>query len=111
MKSANSLVLVYVTDASPGITRQRRGKAFSYRDASGNVVGDEATLERIRRLAIPPAYESVWICTLANCRPQGATLAAASNIDITLPGDADATSGNTNGSPPSVARCRAYAHG
>ena len=66
MTSADSQTLVYVSDASPGITRRRRGKAFSYRDASGNVVRDEATLERIRRLAIPPAYESVWICPLAN---------------------------------------------
>lgn len=66
MKSADSQALVYVSDASPGITRQRRGKTFIYRDAAGHLVRDEATLERIRRLAIPPAYGSVWICPLAN---------------------------------------------
>lgn len=59
--------LRYVSDRTPGITRQRRkgvdGKpAFSYRDASGCAVRDEATLARIRSLAIPPAYEDVWIC-------------------------------------------------
>ncbi|MDQ2651938.1 MAG: DNA topoisomerase IB [Chloroflexota bacterium] len=51
----------------PGITRLRRkganGRpAFSYRSASGRPVRDEATLARIRSLAIPPAYEDVWIC-------------------------------------------------
>lgn len=51
----------------PGITRLRRkganGKpAFSYRAPSGRPVRDEATLARIRSLAIPPAYEDVWIC-------------------------------------------------
>jgi DNA topoisomerase-1 len=29
-------------------------------------VSDEATLERVRRLAIPPAWKDVWICTKAN---------------------------------------------
>ena len=58
--------LVYSSDADPGITRVRRGKNFSYRDAQGRTVRDEATLGRIRKLAIPPAYESVWICARPN---------------------------------------------
>src|SRR5688572_4097362 len=47
---------------TPGITRRRHGKGFSYEDASGEPVRDEETLERIRALAIPPAWEEVWIC-------------------------------------------------
>jgi DNA topoisomerase-1 len=47
---------------TPGLTRRRRGKGFSYEDASGEPVCDEETLERIRALAIPPAWEEVWIC-------------------------------------------------
>ncbi len=47
---------------TPGITRRRRGKGFSYEDAAGNRVRDEETLERIRALVIPPAWEEVWIC-------------------------------------------------
>jgi DNA topoisomerase IB len=54
--------LVYVSDAQPGIRRQRRGKQFVYRDADGQPVGDRDELARIRALAIPPAYEDVWIC-------------------------------------------------
>ena len=40
----------------------RRGRGFSYRDADGHRIDDEETLERIRGLAIPPAWEEVWIC-------------------------------------------------
>jgi DNA topoisomerase-1 len=53
-------------DAIPGITRVRRGKGFAYVDAHGRRVTDGATLERIRKLAIPPAWERVWICPVAN---------------------------------------------
>jgi DNA topoisomerase IB len=54
--------LVYVSDTQPGIRRLRRGKGFGYRDADGQPVTDKAELARIRALAIPPAYEDVWIC-------------------------------------------------
>jgi DNA topoisomerase I len=46
----------------PGIVRVRRGRGFSYQDAEGKPVRDEASLERIRALAIPPAWSDVWIC-------------------------------------------------
>ncbi|MGK8522838.1 DNA topoisomerase IB [Nocardia asteroides] len=45
-----------------GIQRVRRGRGFSYRTAAGEPVRDDATLERIRALAIPPAWRKVWIC-------------------------------------------------
>jgi len=54
--------LRYVSDADPGIRRKKRGKNFVYADADGEPVKDEATLARIRKLAIPPAYTDVWIC-------------------------------------------------
>jgi DNA topoisomerase IB len=50
----------------PGIRRLRRGRGFTYADEHGNRVTDDETLERIRKLAIPPAWEDVWICPLAN---------------------------------------------
>jgi DNA topoisomerase-1 len=59
--------LVWVCDAEPGLRRVRKGDAVHYVDADGRRVRDEATLARIRRLAVPPAYESVWICA----RPDG----------------------------------------
>jgi DNA topoisomerase IB len=51
-----------VGDGEPGITRRRAGRGFAYVDAKGARVRDEATLARIRALAIPPAYTDVWIC-------------------------------------------------
>jgi len=48
--------------AGPGIRRVRRGRGFSYEDGSGEKIADEETLERIRQLAIPPAWKEVWIC-------------------------------------------------
>ncbi len=44
-----------------GISRRRSGKGFSYRSARGERIRSERTLARIRALAIPPAWEDVWI--------------------------------------------------
>jgi DNA topoisomerase-1 len=46
----------------PGISRRRQGRGFTYLHPSGQRVRDEATLKRIRSLAIPPAWGDVWIC-------------------------------------------------
>ena len=47
--------------SGPGLRRVRRGRGFSYHDAHGHVLTDEATLARIRDLVIPPAWKNVWI--------------------------------------------------
>lgn len=54
--------LVYVSDTEPGIRRFGEIGEFSYRDRDAEPVRDPDTLERIRLLAIPPAYVGVWIC-------------------------------------------------
>ena len=61
-KSAERAGLRYVHDDTPGFTRKRAGKGFSYRDLNGKTIGDAAIRERINKLAIPPAYQNVWIC-------------------------------------------------
>jgi DNA topoisomerase IB len=48
--------------SSPGIGRRRAGRGFTYLDESGDRIEDEETLARIRQLAIPPAWDDVWIC-------------------------------------------------
>lgn len=64
-KSAKAVNLVYVQDSQPGISRVKKGGSFFY--LSGNKkVEDEAALERIKKLVIPPAWENVWICQLEN---------------------------------------------
>jgi DNA topoisomerase-1 len=52
--------------AQPGITRRRHGRGFVYLDEQGRRVDDPEVLTRIRSLAIPPAWEDVWICPQAN---------------------------------------------
>jgi DNA topoisomerase-1 len=52
--------------AEPGYRRQRRGRGFAYLGKSGARLRDPAQLERIRSLAIPPAWTDVWICPYAN---------------------------------------------
>jgi DNA topoisomerase-1 len=65
-ESARAAGLRYVHDDRPGITRQRAGKGWVYRRPDGTRITDESTLNRIKSLAIPPAYRNVWICPQAN---------------------------------------------
>ncbi len=53
---------VYVKQ-TPGIQRKKQGKTFVYYDSKGKKITDSKVLERIRLLAIPPAYTHVWICS------------------------------------------------
>jgi DNA topoisomerase I len=64
--AAESAGLIYVSDEEPGIRRRKSGKGFTYVLPGGSKVEDKVTLERIRTLAIPPAYTDVWICPKAN---------------------------------------------
>src|SRR5918998_3766338 len=64
--AAESAGLRYVSDEEPGIRRRKAGKGFCYLKPDGKRVEDAATLDRIRTLAIPPAYTDVWICPQPN---------------------------------------------
>lgn len=66
VESARAAGLRYVTDQQPGFRRLRHGKSFRYVDAEGKPVRDKETLQRIRSLVIPPAWNDVWICRIAN---------------------------------------------
>jgi DNA topoisomerase-1 len=55
--------LIYVSDREPGIRRIRRGQGFVYRHLKGRMVANRRVLDRIRKIAIPPAYRDVWICS------------------------------------------------
>ncbi len=52
------------------IRRVRRGRGFSYHHADGSRVDDDATLERIRGIVIPPAWTDVRISDLADSHLQ-----------------------------------------
>jgi DNA topoisomerase IB len=57
--------LIYVSDSDPGIRRLRSGKGFRYVTPQNRRLAAVRELQRIARLAIPPAYRDVWICTKA----------------------------------------------
>ncbi len=59
--------LIYYPDSEPGIRRLRRGRGFSYIAPDGTTIAASAERARIAALAVPPAYEDVWICP----RPDG----------------------------------------
>jgi DNA topoisomerase-1 len=64
--SATAAGLRYAGDAAPGIARERCGAGFRYRSPGGGVIRDRELLARIKALAIPPAWEKVWICPRAD---------------------------------------------
>lgn len=64
-KTAKAINLIYVDDRQPGIHRLKRGEKFCYY-LGKKLLRDKEILERIRKLAIPPAWENVWICELEN---------------------------------------------
>ena len=68
--------LIYVTNSSPGITREQSGKGFIYYNHKGEEVTDAKTLERIKKLVLPPAWQNVWIAAKANAHLQ------ATGIDV-----------------------------
>ena len=61
---ARAAGLRYVDDRVPGISRKRVRSGFAFFDPAGKKITDEAELQRIKSLAIPPAYENVWICPI-----------------------------------------------
>lgn len=65
-EAANSAGLRYVTDARPGITRKPKDGDFAYYDNEGKQVKNKSTLDRLKSLAIPPAWRKVWICAQPN---------------------------------------------
>ncbi len=58
--------LTYYPDDRPGITRHRHGRGFTYRAADGTTIADAGLRKWLKSLAVPPAYENVWITPKRN---------------------------------------------
>ena len=58
--------LRYVNDDAPGIVRRGAGARATFVGPDGKRIKDSATLARIKRLAIPPAWTDVWVCPSAD---------------------------------------------
>jgi DNA topoisomerase-1 len=64
-KAALAADLLYVNDKEPGISRVKKGNNFTY-IYDDKPLKDSEQLERIKKLAIPPAWTNVWICPKQN---------------------------------------------
>jgi DNA topoisomerase-1 len=54
--------LEYVDDGGPGITRKRAGRAWAYFAPDGQRIADRDEIDRLNRIALPPAYTDAWFC-------------------------------------------------
>lgn len=54
--------LVRVDPATAGFCRRRRGRGWSFYDCAGTPITDPQEIARLKSLAIPPAWQEVWIC-------------------------------------------------
>jgi DNA topoisomerase-1 len=64
--TAKAVGLRYVSDSSPGYTRKRSGKGWSFYAPGGELVKDKEQITRFNKLVIPPAYTNVWISPYEN---------------------------------------------
>ncbi|MGQ7947433.1 DNA topoisomerase IB [Flavobacterium sp. WC2509] len=64
--TAKSIGLRYAINTNAGYYRQRKNDDFIFIDQSKKVIRNKQILERIKKLAIPPAWESVWISPYEN---------------------------------------------
>ena len=74
-QAAATVDLVYVKDNVAGITRLGDKKEFTYL-YKNKPVTDIKTLDRIKKLVIPPAWTNVWIC------PKAAGHIQATGVDL-----------------------------
>jgi DNA topoisomerase I len=65
-ESAAAAHVRYVSDERPGIRRVSSGDGFTYVEPDGTEIRDEAVIQRIEAIVIPPAWTDVWICPLAS---------------------------------------------
>jgi len=54
--------LEYVDDRGPGITRKKAGRGWAYFDPDGARITDRGEIDRLNRVALPPAYTDAWFC-------------------------------------------------
>ena len=63
---AETVGLVYIEDDQAGIGRERHGRGYSFSDAKGQLIADKDIRRRLIALAVPPAWQDVWLCPKDN---------------------------------------------
>ena len=57
---AGATRLVYCDDSLPGLTRRKAGRGWAYFDSTGQRITDRDEIDRLNRIALPPAYSEAW---------------------------------------------------
>ncbi|MFC0587975.1 DNA topoisomerase IB [Novosphingobium aquiterrae] len=63
---AGTTRLIFVDDSLPGITRRKAGRGWAYFDPHGQRITRRDEIERLNRIALPPAYRDAWFCPADN---------------------------------------------
>jgi len=58
--------LRHCTDKIPGITRKRAGHGWAYFLPTGERITDRDEIDRLNKIALPPAYVDAWYCPYPN---------------------------------------------
>ncbi|WP_299695111.1 DNA topoisomerase IB [uncultured Tateyamaria sp.] len=58
--------LIYYPDTNPGILRRAQGRGFTYLAPDGSRINDADERQRLKALAVPPAYRDVWMAPMPN---------------------------------------------
>jgi DNA topoisomerase I len=58
--------LRHVDDSKPGITRREAGHGWGYYRPDGTRIADRDEIDRLNRIALPPAYVDAWFCPFPN---------------------------------------------
>ncbi len=80
LKQAKRLGLKYLPAEELSLRRLRHGEGFRYVAADGSPIRDPATLQRLKSLAVPPAYEDVLYAEEANAHLQAVGRDAAGRL-------------------------------
>lgn len=59
---AEAVGLVYIEEEKTGLTRQKSGRGFRFLNRRGKIIMQAEVKERLARLAVPPAWQDVWLC-------------------------------------------------
>jgi DNA topoisomerase-1 len=60
--AAKPIALEFVDDRGPGINRKKMSHGWAYFDPAGKRITDREEIDRLNRIALPPAYTDAWYC-------------------------------------------------
>lgn len=60
--ASSSSALRFVDGNGPGITRKKLKRGWAYYSPDGARITDRAEIDRLNRVALPPAYTDAWYC-------------------------------------------------